>query len=193
MIEWLDNLDAKLLIAINSAHTPLLDQAMWLISSRWIWIPLYILLTAMLYLKLGITKCLFILLTIAALIVATDQTCAHIIKPFVARLRPSTPDNPLSDVMLLVNDYRGGRYSFPSCHAANTFCLATFLYLCFRSRPLSFFLLSWALLVAYSRIYLGVHYPGDILAGCLIGALYALISYALLQPHILSHQEAVSD
>ena len=177
MIEWLDNLDSRLLMALNSAHSPLLDKIMWLISSRAFWIPLYVILTAMIWHRFGKKQCVLILAIIGILIFATDQTCSHILKPLIERLRPTHPDNPISASILVVNDYRGSPFGFPSCHAANTFALTVFLSLCFKDRFITLGLIFWSCLVSYSRIYLGVHYPGDILGGCFIGGVYALLSY----------------
>ena len=81
----------------------------------------------------------------------------------------------------IVNGYRGGRYGFPSCHAANTFGLAFFLVYLFRQRMLSVFILLWALVTCYSRAYLGVHYPGDLLAGALLGFIGASLFYGLFR------------
>lgn len=84
-------------------------------------------------------------------------------------LRPSNPENPLSEMVHIVGGYRGGSYGFPSCHAANSFALASFLILLFANRKLSLFIFVWAVLNSYSRVYLGVHYPGDLLVGAIIG------------------------
>lgn len=81
--------------------------------------------------------------------------------------------------MHIVNGYRGGRYGFPSCHAANTFALAVFLSFHFRRKPMTLLMFSWSLLVSLSRIYLGVHYPGDVLGGMLVGGLYALLFWVV--------------
>lgn len=82
---------------------------------------------------------------------------------------PSNPANPLSEMVHIVGGYRGGSYGFPSCHAANSFALASFLILLFANRKLSLFIFAWAVLNSYSRVYLGVHYPGDLLVGAIIG------------------------
>lgn len=95
--------------------------------------------------------------------------CATLIRPEVCRLRPSNPSNPLSEMVHIVGGYRGGSYGFPSCHAANSFALASFLTLLFANRKLSLFIFAWAVLNSYSRLYLGVHYPGDLLVGAIIG------------------------
>lgn len=106
---------------------------------------------------------------------------ASLIRPEVARLRPSNLENPLSEMVHIVNGYRGGSYGFPSCHAANTFGLAFFVVYLFRSRLLSTFILVWALVTCYSRAYLGVHYPGDLLAGAVLGFVGASLCYGLFQ------------
>ncbi len=175
--QWLNNLDCELLLAANSTHSTLLDQLMWTISGKWTWIPLYVLLVIITYRKFGINRCLIILVGTALLIAVTNQTCAGVIRPLIARLRPSSPDNPLSEWVTLVNGYRGGHYGFPSCHAANTIALALFLSLLFKNRYFTVTILSWCLLVSYSRIYLGVHYPGDITGGYLVGGTFALLWY----------------
>lgn len=179
-ISLLSEADRMILLAVNSLHTPMLDSLMWEISRKWTWVPLYILLSAFVFRKYNIAGGIVCLLIIAAMITATDQTCAGIIRPVVCRLRPSSPDNPLSSLLHLVNDYRGGRFGFPSCHAANTFALALFLSLLFKNRLFTIAILSWSLLVSYSRIYLGVHYPSDILGGLLIGALFAILSHSIM-------------
>lgn len=179
-ISLLSEADRMILLAANSLHTPKLDSLMWEISRKWTWVPLYILLSAFVFRKYNTAGGIVCLLIIAAMITATDQTCAGIIRPVVCRLRPSSPDNPLSSLLHLVNDYRGGRFGFPSCHAANTFALALFLSLLFKNRLFTIAIISWSLLVSYSRIYLGVHYPSDILGGLLIGALFAILSHSIM-------------
>lgn len=193
-ISLLSEADRMILLAANSLHTPTLDSLMWEISRKWTWVPLYILLSAFVFRKYNTAGGIVCLLIIAAMITATDQTCAGIIRPVVCRLRPSSPDNPLSSLLHLVNDYRGGRFGFPSCHAANTFALALFLSLLFKNSPFTIAIISWSLLVSYSRLYLGVHYPSDILGGILIGALFAIISHSIMtnSSHLLTKSNLLS-
>lgn len=175
------NLDENILLLVNGSHHPALDPMMWMVSDRWIWIPLYLILTVMVLRKAGFRRGVLALLLITAMIIATDQTCASVIRPAIGRLRPSNPSNPLSAMITLVNGYHGGRYGFPSCHAANTFALAVFLSQLFRNRYATFLLIAWSLLVSYSRLYLGVHYPGDIVGGYVVGAIYAITYYLPLR------------
>lgn len=169
--------DKALLLFINGLHTPALDVVMWVLSDRWVWIPLYMLLAWLLIRRVGPVAGITALVLVAGLILATDQTCATLIRPAIARLRPTNPDNPLSAAMTIVNDYRGGSYSFPSCHAANTMALAVFLSLVYRHRFMTLSIIAWSIIVSYSRIYLGVHYPSDIFAGFLVGSFFAFVFY----------------
>lgn len=172
-------LDEKLLLLINGFHNEFFDSLMWTISGKWTWIPLYIIL-AYLIVRCGKWKCgLLCLLFIALTITFADQTCASYIRPFVQRPRPSALDSPIVGLVHIVNNYRGGHYGFPSCHAANTFALTTFIALYFRRRRIGMMMFAWASVVSYSRIYLGVHYPGDILAGMAVGCFYACLFYVM--------------
>lgn len=181
----LSDIDEGLLLAVNGFHTQFLDEAMWTISGRWTWVPMYFLLLLTVVRKTGFKKGAFVILFVTALIIATDQTCASFIRPLVGRLRPSNPDNPVSELITTVNGYRGGRYGFPSCHAANTFALAIYLSLLLKNRYVTISMVTWSLLVSFSRIYLGVHYPGDILGGMAVGALLACLYYQPLRRLLL--------
>ncbi len=122
---------------------------------------------------------LLAVISIVLTIVYADQICATLIRPLVERMRPSNPNNPISEWVHIVNGKRGGRYGFPSCHAANSFGLAFFVMLLFKNRLLTLFILLWAALNSYSRIYIGVHYPGDLIAGMLVGLSGAVLMYKL--------------
>lgn len=190
LLFW-QHLDTEILRTINSCHAPALDWLMWWISDRLIWIPLYLTLAAMFVIKLGWVRALVVIGLTLLVIGLTDQVCASMIRPYVERLRPSNLENPINTSIHIVNGYRGGRYGFPSCHAANTFALAIFLSLFYRRRYLTISLVGWSLVVSFSRVYLGVHYPGDVIIGSLIGAFFATLIYILytrlLRPYYLSH------
>lgn len=181
ILRRLSEADGDLLLIINGQHSAFADAFFWTMSEKWIWVPLYIALATLLIYRLGMKRGMLALLLAGAMIAATDQTCAALIRPVVGRLRPSSPDNPLSAAVTIVNGYRGGNYGFPSCHAANTAALAVFLSLIFRRRYATATLAMWAFTVSYSRIYLGVHYPGDVMAGWVIGIFYALLFYLPVQ------------
>src|SRR5699024_6648666 len=140
-------------------------------SNKWIWIPFYFLLLMIivrLYKKRSWIVCIFI----GALITISDQVSSGVLKPLVDRLRPShNPD--LLELIHLSKAGPGGMYSFVSGHATNCFALFIFLSLILNAKLKwsKYVLLIWALLVSYSRIYVGVHYPGDVLGGALLGSL----------------------
>lgn len=176
---WLSDIDARLLLIVNGAHSPFFDSVMWCISGRWIWVPFYAVLAYLLFRRMSWKRASICLVTIGLIILAVDQTCATLIRPEIGRLRPANLNNPLSSFVHVVNGYRGGRYGFPSCHAANTFALAVFMSLVIRHKWFTVMMFSWAFIVSYSRMYLGVHYFGDLFCGATIGSLFAVLFYYL--------------
>lgn len=178
-ILWLSDIDARLLLIVNGAHSPFFDSVMWCISGRWIWVPFYAVLAYLLFRRMSWKRASLCLVTIGLIILAADQTCATLIRPEIGRLRPANLKNPLSSFVHVVNGYRGGRYGFPSCHAANTFALAVFMSLVIRHKWFTVMMFSWAFVVSYSRMYLGVHYFGDLFCGATIGSLFAVLFYYL--------------
>lgn len=178
-ILWLSDIDARLLLIVNGAHSPFFDSVMWCISGRWIWVPFYAVLAYLLFRRMSWKRASICLVTIGLIILAVDQTCATLIRPEIGRLRPANLNNPLSSFVHVVNGYRGGRYGFPSCHAANTFALAVFMSLVIRHKWFTVMMFSWAFIVSYSRMYLGVHYFGDLFCGATIGSLFAVLFYYL--------------
>lgn len=178
-ILWLSDIDARLLLIVNGAHSPFFDSVMWCISGRWIWVPFYAVLAYLLFRRMSWKRASICLVTIGLIILAADQTCATLIRPEIGRLRPANLNNPLSSFVHVLNGYRGGRYGFPSCHAANTFALAVFMSLVIRHKWFTVMMFSWAFVVSYSRMYLGVHYFGDLFCGATIGSLFAVLFYYL--------------
>lgn len=174
MLSVLKNIDKDFFLLLNSLHADWLDPIMLAISHKLIWIPFYILLFYLLSQKLKYNwrKIAFVCVSIALAITLSDQFSVHAFKNVFMRYRPCH-NSELAPLVHVVGNC-GGTYGFVSSHAANTFALATILILYFKSisassRPLRIVLIGWAILVSYSRIYCGVHYPLDIIGGALIG------------------------
>lgn len=182
MGDFIIGLDTDLLLWINSHNAPFWDIFMYTISGKLIWVPFYITLLYAIYRSYGFRIMIVMGIMTALAITAADQVCASLIRPAVERLRPTNLNNPISDFVHIVNGYRGGRYGFPSCHAANTFALVGLTSLLFRRWKYTLFIILWAATVCYSRIYLGVHYPGDILVGLTIGTICGMSCYLATAP-----------
>lgn len=180
MFETLDKIDEGLFITLHHIFRgDFMDSSMWWISHRWVWVPMYIALAYWIFRKYGWKQWLVLTVSLLIAVACSDILCAKVIRPLVERLRPTNLDNPISSLVYIVNDHRGGSYGFPSCHAANTFALASFVAMMCRSRGVVFWMFTWALLNCFSRIYLGVHYPGDLLAGAFIGSFFGIVCWYL--------------
>jgi len=175
-MEKIIELDKKILVWLNSFHLDWLDPIMLQITQTQFWIPLYLFLIYLIFRNYN-NKAWIVLAGVALAILLADQITSSLMKPFFARLRPSQ-EPTLTGIVHLVNEYKGGLYGFASSHAANTFATAIFVWLLFKDKYRWIFLVFiWAVLMTYTRIYLGVHYPGDIIVGGIIGLLSGWAGY----------------
>lgn len=170
MFSTILDLDQKLTLALNGSDSLVMDHIMLLITSTMVWIPIGIFLLYYIYSKCGLKTMLLVLGGILLCILFADMVSSGVCKPLVARPRP-TREPALAGMIDIVNGYRGGRYGFFSSHAANTMSVAIFLSLLLRRRSVVLLLIVWSLLNCWSRIYLGVHYVGDIVVGLAWGTL----------------------
>ena len=177
MIEFLSDIDTQLLLFFNGIHSPFWDYFMSAFTGKVIWVPMYASILYILLKNFHWKVALCYVVAIALTITFADQMCNSFLRPLVGRLRPSNPENPIADLVYIVNGRRGGGFGFPSCHAANSFGLAIFLICLFRKRWLSIFIVLWAFTNSYTRLYLGLHYPGDLVAGAIIGGFGGWLFY----------------
>lgn len=179
MFDKLISLDKELLVFLNNCNSAFCDDFFYIFSGRFIW-----LLTAaaiiFVIIKTQKSDCWVILLGIVLLILLSDQISSGLIKPLVQRLRP-TREPTLEGLVHIVHNYRAGGFSFVSSHATNGFAFAVFTSLLFRNRLYSAVIFFWAILTAYSRIYLGVHYPLDVLCGTILGIGCGFLVYYLVR------------
>lgn len=179
ILQELTDIDTALLLAINGLHNNFWDDFMAAYSGKLIWIPFYATIFYIICRNFSWKTTLMCVVAIALTITFADQICSSLIRPCVERMRPSNLMNPISEYIHIVDGHRGGRYGFPSCHAANTFGLAFFISFLFRKPGLTAYMMGWALITCYSRMYLGVHYPGDLIAGAAVGCIGATLMYRL--------------
>ncbi|KFF19940.1 phosphatase PAP2 family protein [Flavobacterium hydatis] len=178
MLEKILKLDTNLFVYLNGLGSETYDKLWLIITNQVNWIPLFLLLFYFIYKKIGKRQTLFLLLFIAILITCTDQL-TNAVKYSVQRLRPC--NNPDINSFIRIVQSRQS-FSFFSGHAANTMAVATFLYLLLNKHFKYFGLLFlWPLVFAYSRIYLGLHYPLDILCGYLAGATMGFLIFKIYQ------------
>jgi undecaprenyl-diphosphatase len=176
----LERLDQQLFLFLNSYNSPFWDKVMNAVSGILIWVPLY--LAILIY--LGVTyrrKFIIILLFIILAATLADQLSVQLFKNIFHRLRPCHEPS-LEGLVHLVDGRCGGLYGFVSSHASNSFNVALISLLLVRKRWFTFSIILWALTVGYSRIYLGVHYPGDVIFGSMLGALigWGMYSFYIL-------------
>lgn len=171
-------LDKVLTLTINSCHAPFWDNFFFIFSGQLIWLPFFAAVIYVLYRQYG-RRVYLPLIAFFLVILISDQISSSLIKPLVCRLRP-THDPEISAFIHTVNGYVGGLYGFVSSHAANSFSFALLSSLIFKRWGYSVMAFLWAAVTSYSRIYLGVHFLGDVIVGAAIGLVAAYAIYLLL-------------
>lgn len=179
-IDQLISFDKSLFLFLNGSDSLFFDGLFMKITKVTTWVPFFLCMLYVVIKNNNARRCLILLGLTVLLVVATDQFSSGLCKPFFHRLRPSH-DPSMENLVDLVNGHKSGLYSFISGHATNTFALAVYFSLIFRNKWSTVILFSWALLASYSRIYLGLHYPGDIIAGATSGSLIGLLFYYIYQ------------
>lgn len=175
----IESIDKDLFLFLNGLHNSFMDTVMYWVSNKFVWFPLYLFLIFMFFRWHGRKG---IILTVLAfiLVAIVDATTTYMFKEVVMRLRPCH-DPELEGLVHIVNGYCGGKYGFFSGHASNSFGIAIYAGLISRNhiRYSLLIMILWAAVVSYSRIYLGVHFPGDVLAGAAWGTLWGYIMFSV--------------
>lgn len=181
MLDWLIKFDQKLFLFLNGLHSPTWDSIMSWITIKESWYPFYVLIIIFIAIKFKKEKW-FIFISIAILITLTEQIASGLFKPLIGRFRPC--HEPLLEGLVhTINGKCGGQFGYFSAHASNTFGLAGFLYLTFKNndkyKSIGKIMFFWAAIVSYSRVYVGVHYPLDIISGAICGLIVSYMVYKL--------------
>lgn len=180
LIETILNFDRQIFLFLNGLHSITWDWIMFMISNKFVWIPLYAYFVYFIFTRTQ--KKILVLITVIAMVAITDICASQIAKPTFERLRPCH-DSSLENVHT-VNNKCGKQYGFFSSHASNVFGLATFFFLLFKSKNTKknylWLLYLWAFATGYSRIYLGVHFPLDVITGFVCGFLVAKLAFFTL-------------
>ncbi len=183
MLETILQRDTELFLWLNSFHNKVLDVFMYEYTQILVWVPFYLFLLGIVIYRKRKKAIVPILLLIAA-VTCTDQTC-NLLKRETGRLRPSHTEALANEIHLIKesdgNYYRGGKYTFPSGHSANSMMCAFFViyFIANKRKWIIYSILAWALLMGYTRIYVGVHYPIDVFCGFLLGAFFGTFFFKL--------------
>jgi undecaprenyl-diphosphatase len=171
-----ERIDQQLFLFINSLNSPFFDQVMNILSGKLIWVPLY--LTILVFLGIRYKKKFLIIIIFIILAATLADQSSVIVKNLVHRLRPCHEPSIMS-IVHLVNGECGGVYGFVSSHATNTFDVALLSLSFIKKRWYTISIILWASIICYSRVYLGVHYPGDVLCGAILGSFIGWGTYKL--------------
>ena len=195
MIDFFESLDRNFIVFINSMNSPFWDEFMWVVSGKLIWIPLYLFLVFLAYRKIGLKSAFLFLVFVVFTIIIADAISVYALKEIVQRYRPSH-NLLIKDSLHLYkisenNYYAGGDYGFVSSHATNFFVIATCFTCVFwkKYKKVCYFLFGIALLVCYSRMYLGVHYLSDILGGAMLGISFSFLTYKFIWKNIIPNKD----
>ena len=186
ILEFLKNTDLQVFLFLNGLHNSFFDFVMWWISDRFIWFPMYLVFLILIVIKFK-SRAILIIVLIGLTIAAADQGSVAL-KNYFERLRPCHNEE-IQHLVHQVRGYCGGMYSFVSSHASNAFALA-FILIPFMRQHYKYFpllILIWAFLISYSRIYLGVHYPGDVLSGALFGS---MVGFMFSRIYFIAYKDA---
>ncbi|MBI5541104.1 MAG: phosphatase PAP2 family protein [Bacteroidia bacterium] len=188
MIEYLNQLDTQLFLFLNGLNNSFFDPIMYWLSDKDIWIPFYFLIAFLIIRHYKKDSILILVFAIVALVLC-DQGASHLIKVLVERLRPSH-EPALEGLVHMSSAGPGGMYGFVSSHTANAIGMAVFFWLALDKsfKILKYVIFIWAILVSYSRIYNGVHYPGDVICGAILGA---VISFGMYKLYLYTNKKLI--
>jgi undecaprenyl-diphosphatase len=178
MLEQELRFERDLFFFLNGSDSVFWDYFFWFYSNKWMWIPFYLCFLFVLIYKKNWKEILLVVFSLALVILLCDQIASGFFKPFFHRFRPTHHPDFREEVKIIFG-YCGGKYGFISSHAANAFGFAVFVALLFRNKLLIWTMLLFAIINAYSRIYMGVHFISDVVAGALVGALIGFAVYDL--------------
>lgn len=178
-IQGLLEIDRQLLLAFNGSGSLFIDSLVLVLTNAYTWIAFYLALTYLVIKNNGKWSQIMLVVAASGLCILLSSLVAEgVVKPYVARLRPSL-DPSVCNMLHLAKGYTASGYSFFSAHAANTFSIAVFFSLLVRSRVFTIFIMAWSLLNAWTRLYLGVHYPSDVIVGLAYGAFVGIMVYLI--------------
>lgn len=186
-MDFIKNIDTNLFLFLNGLHNSFFDEIMFYASNRFIWIPLYLIIIYFIVRKFKI-KGIFISIILILTVALADDVSVHFFKNIFLRYRPCHNLN-IQNLVHIVHGHCGGQYGFISSHASNVFTVASMVSLIFKNKKVSIFIFVWAIFVSYSRIYLGVHYPLDVVVGALLGLTIGYLSYKMTYKYLINYDK----